>query len=423
MPDLYLAHHGIKGQKWGVRRWQNDDGSLTDAGRKHYGYGDGRRNSSIEVVSKSRKKSSGYSDENAKEEKKKFKLTYKQKRNIAIGVGVAATCLAAYGFYRYMNPIDNNKIDLSDNPNFDKASGFLKKVSESSSIEDAAAVNPRSDMTNCAKCSAAYELRRRGYDVMAGKHADKDSFVQRRSGIYEYFDYNYINGSQIKPRVQAYGKTELKELDNFAKKVGLNTDNGKPLEINKNLASESASFDFRHIRGETSKVRDSFRKTCPEFYNRLKRRTAYDIQDMCSDLGPNARGSIAIPYTIDGHMISFENDSNGKTTFIDSQISNKKSKSSSFGSFVEYLKESGAYKDYNPFYETVVYRTDDAEPNFEFLKENRVIENNIPDKLIDKVATGGRYASAMLAEVGFVSAATYQEKINKKKKEQKKERK
>lgn len=33
-----LYHHGIFGQKWGVRRWQNEDGSLTPAGREHYGY-------------------------------------------------------------------------------------------------------------------------------------------------------------------------------------------------------------------------------------------------------------------------------------------------------------------------------------------------------------------------------------------------
>lgn len=32
----YLAHHGIKGQKWGVRRFQNEDGTLTSAGKKHY---------------------------------------------------------------------------------------------------------------------------------------------------------------------------------------------------------------------------------------------------------------------------------------------------------------------------------------------------------------------------------------------------
>lgn len=34
--DKILVHHGIKGQRWGVRRYQNDDGSLTDAGRKRY---------------------------------------------------------------------------------------------------------------------------------------------------------------------------------------------------------------------------------------------------------------------------------------------------------------------------------------------------------------------------------------------------
>ena len=32
-----LRHHGIKGQKWGVRRYQNDDGSLTPIGKLRYG--------------------------------------------------------------------------------------------------------------------------------------------------------------------------------------------------------------------------------------------------------------------------------------------------------------------------------------------------------------------------------------------------
>lgn len=31
-----LYHHGVKGQKWGLRRFQNEDGTLTEAGKKRY---------------------------------------------------------------------------------------------------------------------------------------------------------------------------------------------------------------------------------------------------------------------------------------------------------------------------------------------------------------------------------------------------
>lgn len=55
--DLYLMHHGIKGMHWGVRRFQDANGHLTPAGKRHYAIQDARKYYKINRLQRVREKS------------------------------------------------------------------------------------------------------------------------------------------------------------------------------------------------------------------------------------------------------------------------------------------------------------------------------------------------------------------------------
>lgn len=85
MESNYLTHYGIKGQKWGIRRYQNSDGSLTSAGRKRYSDSGGIRGAVSKVKNAvtrrgSSSKAAAKKKQEEKEEKEKETLEQKKDR-------------------------------------------------------------------------------------------------------------------------------------------------------------------------------------------------------------------------------------------------------------------------------------------------------------------------------------------------------
>ena len=77
--DNYLSHFGIKGQKWGVRRFQNEDGSLTEAGKKRYL--EESLDKLAKDIRKQEKKVSGSSDNETHQRKLEDMKTISEYRN------------------------------------------------------------------------------------------------------------------------------------------------------------------------------------------------------------------------------------------------------------------------------------------------------------------------------------------------------
>lgn len=75
-----LYHHGVKGMKWGVRRYQNKDGSLTTAGKKKQIMDDSKAEMNKARVNK-RIKNSAKAAREADKQYKQSKKNYKKAKS------------------------------------------------------------------------------------------------------------------------------------------------------------------------------------------------------------------------------------------------------------------------------------------------------------------------------------------------------
>ena len=96
-PSDELEHFGIKGQKWGVRRYENADGTLTPEGRERYNVDNGGNRKYQRLLVKEVKQFKKLNDRTNIELQAQKSQQYQKRSEIAKKVGIASGAVGAAG--------------------------------------------------------------------------------------------------------------------------------------------------------------------------------------------------------------------------------------------------------------------------------------------------------------------------------------
>ena len=110
MNNAELYHHGIRGMKWGVRRFQNKDGTLTKAGRKRYSQDNWSEDAKTASVLKKKSVNQMSNAELRKlNERQQLERNYRQMNKTTVAKGIAFIAAAA--------SVTNTAVNLYNNSN------------------------------------------------------------------------------------------------------------------------------------------------------------------------------------------------------------------------------------------------------------------------------------------------------------------
>jgi hypothetical protein len=97
MYEGYLMHYGVPNMKWGRRRWQNQDGSLTPEGKIHYSIGEGGNKRLEKEYRRDMKQLNKLVRNTDVELQKAIEAKYNKRADVSKKVGLASASVATTG--------------------------------------------------------------------------------------------------------------------------------------------------------------------------------------------------------------------------------------------------------------------------------------------------------------------------------------